>query len=446
MSDGEARMAQKKTCFVVMGFGEKVDFETGRKLNLDATYRNLIKPAIEDAGLECYRADEIVHSGVIDVPMYREILTADVVVADLSTANCNAFYELGVRHALRPYTTIIIAEDKFKFPFDIRQITIRQYKHLGEDIGVSEAKRFTAELKNAVTGILKKEPPDCDSPVYTFLKGLKRPVFPDDKQGAGDGAVTAGGAQAPDQTHSALMQQVDDAQKQGDFAKARALLAAVRAMRPNDPYIVQRLALVTYKDKKQGVKDRFEEARDLLTTLNPATSNDTETLGLWGAVHKRLWDETLERKHLDEAVRGYERGFYLRNDYYNGINFAFMLNVRAAHTSDRAEAVADFVSARRVREEVVSICEEWLQSTVAPDNKASDEAKIEYLKSKYWVVATLAEANLGLGKATEAEKSYREAYSSAPEPWMIDTTKAQREKLEELLGDSPLRYVKAVGE
>src|ERR1044071_4771512 len=123
----------KKTCFVVMGFGEKVDFETGRKLNLDASYQNLIKPAIEDAGLERIRADDIVHSGVIDVPMYRQLLLADVVVADVSTANCNAFYELGVRHALRPYTTIIVSEDKFKFPFDINQIAIRKYKHLGED-------------------------------------------------------------------------------------------------------------------------------------------------------------------------------------------------------------------------------------------------------------------------------------------------------------------------
>ena len=36
-----------KTCFVVMGFGEKTDYQTGRKLNLDASYRNLIKPAVE---------------------------------------------------------------------------------------------------------------------------------------------------------------------------------------------------------------------------------------------------------------------------------------------------------------------------------------------------------------------------------------------------------------
>ena len=141
----------KKTCFVVMGFGEKVDFESGRKLNLDASYKNLIKPAIEEAGLECIRADEIAHSGVIDVPMYRQLLLADVVVADVSTANSNAFYELGVRHALRPSTTIIISEDKFKFPFDIGHVVVRTYKHLGEDIGVSEAKRLSSRAPTAET-------------------------------------------------------------------------------------------------------------------------------------------------------------------------------------------------------------------------------------------------------------------------------------------------------
>ena len=91
-----------KTCFVVMGFGKKTDFETGRVLDLDMSYRNMIKPAVEAAGLKCVRADEIVHSGIIDVPMYEQLLNADVVVADLSTSNKNAFYELGVRHALRP--------------------------------------------------------------------------------------------------------------------------------------------------------------------------------------------------------------------------------------------------------------------------------------------------------------------------------------------------------
>ena len=113
-------------------------------------------------------------------------------------------------------------------------------------------------------------------------------------------------------------------------------------------------------DAFSGVTDL--DARAVLETLNPSTSNDTETLGLWGAIHKRLWEVTEERKYLDDAVRGYERGFYLRNDYYNGLNLAYLLNVRAANAASQAEAIADFVQAERVRREVVQICEEWLAS------------------------------------------------------------------------------------
>jgi tetratricopeptide (TPR) repeat protein len=452
-------MTQKKTCFVVMGFGPKVDFETGRTLNLDATYHNLIKPAIEDAGLECVRADEITHSGNINVPMYQQILMADVVVADVSTANCNAFYELGVRHALRPSTTIIIAEDKFKFPFDINQIAIRKYKHLGEDIGVSEAKRFTADLKDAVIKILANDPPNDDSPVYTFLHGLRRLKLPDDmnaEQALAAAAVAAEKVEvAPDQTHSALMQKVDEAQQKKNFSEAKALLTAVRVMRPDDPYITQRLALVTYKAKQDTPEKEIaalKEACALLWELDPTTSNDTETLGLWGAVHKRLWEKAKDEVALNKAIRSYERGFYLRNDFYNGINFAFLLNVRAAHevelakTSDavshRAAAIADYVQAQRVRKEVLSICEQWVKSNPAPAEEATAEAKKQYESSKYWVVASQAEALLGMGdKQAEAEAAYTQAYASAPEDWMIESTKEQRAKLEPLLTDSPLKYV-----
>ena len=79
MPEGTAAK-DRGTCFVVMGFGKKTDFETGRTLDLDKTYRNIIKPAVKAAGLECVRADEIVHSGLIDVPMYEQLLNADVVV------------------------------------------------------------------------------------------------------------------------------------------------------------------------------------------------------------------------------------------------------------------------------------------------------------------------------------------------------------------------------
>src|ERR1700680_1523174 len=450
------------TCFVVMGFGKKTDFETGRVLDLDMSYKNMIKPAVEAAGLKCIRADEIVHSGLIDVPMYEQLLNADVVVADLSTSNKNAFYELGVRHALRPFTTVVISEDGIKtFPFDVNHVAVRQYHHLGEDIGFAEAMRFRQLLTGAIIEIRKKNPRERDSPVYTFLNGLNPPALAAAVQAAvqaaaGETGTRAGSEpesapKANDQTHSLLMQQVDDAQNRNDFVTAKSLLAVIRGMmkaqapnRPEDPYIIQRLALLTYKSKLPTEVGALMEARDLLVALDPAMSNDNETLALWWAVHKRLWTLTKDMGQLNEAIRGYERGFYLRNDYYNGINLAYLLNVRAAEVADPAEAIADFVQARRVRKEVLAICEQWLEDNPIPDaQSASPEAVKQAQKSRYWVLATVGEAYLGLGEGPKGEEQLKTAYAAAPAQWMADSTQEQIANLKLLLEESPLKFIKA---
>ena len=101
------------TCFVVQGFGKKTDYTDGRILDLDASYA-VIKEAVEAAGLECIRADEIIHSGAIDLPMYEQLLRADLVIADLSTYNVNAIFELGVRYGLRPLTDPEFAAAEFE--------------------------------------------------------------------------------------------------------------------------------------------------------------------------------------------------------------------------------------------------------------------------------------------------------------------------------------------
>ena len=122
-------MATTKTCFVIIGFGPKPDPETGRIVDLDKTFENLIKPVFDDLKIECFRAKEIRHSGNIDEQMYDWIYKADIVVADISTHNANALYELGVRHALRPNTTIVISEDQTKYPFDLAHTVISTYEH-----------------------------------------------------------------------------------------------------------------------------------------------------------------------------------------------------------------------------------------------------------------------------------------------------------------------------
>ena len=84
-------MAKKKTCFVAIGFGPKTDYETGRVLDLDKTFEHLIKPVFEHLDIECFRAKEIRHSGIIDVPMYEWLYKADIVVADISTSTRTRF-------------------------------------------------------------------------------------------------------------------------------------------------------------------------------------------------------------------------------------------------------------------------------------------------------------------------------------------------------------------
>ena len=463
----------KGTCFVVMGFGKKTDFETGRTLDLDKSYKFMIKPAVEAAGLQCVRADEIVHSGLIDVPMYEQLLKADVVVADLSTSNKNAFYELGVRQALRPFTTIIIAEDGIKtFPFDVNRVLIRQYHHLGESIGFEEVMRFRDLLTQAIKEILERNPPPQDSPVYEFLDGLTPPAMAARVQAAVQDAIETGdklrqtlraasddderraplesATDAVSETHSMLMQQVDEAQKKNDFITAKSLLSTVRNImkaeapgRPDNPYIIQRLAIMTFKSEYPSKEAALKEAQALLAGLHPDTSRDAQTLGLWGSVHKRLYFLTKDPATLDEAVQAYKRGFYLRNDYYNGINLAYLLNVRAAAATDPAEAITDFMLAHRIRNEVLAIGEQWLAANPMPDSQQiNDEMMKEYRKCKYWVLVTLGEAQLGLGDEAKAQQMLAEAYAIAPEPWMEASTREQVENLKALFKDSPLKYLK----
>jgi tetratricopeptide (TPR) repeat protein len=418
-------------------------------LDLDKSYKYIIKPAAEAAGYECQRADEIQHSGNINVPMYQRLLNADVVVADVSTYNPNAFYELGVRHALKPYTTITIAEDKLVFPFDVGQVAIRTYHHLGEGIDFGEVERMRNELTEAIKVVGAQAA--CDSPVYTFLKDLHPPAMAKAEVERAALAVSPGTETASQPTVRVLMDQTEEAFARGDFATAKSLLTIVRSILPNEVFVVQKLALATYKSQLPTAVDALNEAAQILEGLNPASSTDTETLGLYGAVYKRLWDATQAPANLDKAIWAHEKGFYVRNDYYNGINLAFLLNVRAALAADRepAEAIADFILAQRIRRRVLLLCQQLSESKPAP--AGADE---------YWVKATMAEAYAGIGDDAKAKQLLDAALAvdmtrrslepvstakglaqTAVPEWMRQSTDDQLARLRALLAKSPLSRI-----
>jgi hypothetical protein len=412
-----------------MGFGVKVDYKTNRSLDLDKTYR-IIRSAVESAGLECIRADDIVHSGVIDKPMYEQLLTADVAIADLSTSNENAIYELGVRHALKPHTTIVLAEKGFKFPFDLTHVVIRAYEHLGTGIDFEEAERLKRELTRAIETILPAR--EVDSPVYTFLPQLVPPSIAQaaaarDARASSQGLAPTPKAAAENPTFTVLLEAFREARKAGDFVMARAYLEKLRKDGSDDPYLVQQHALATYKSRQPDAVQALHQARQILETLQPQRSGDPETLGLWGAIHKRLWEETGDRQALDEGISAYERGFYMKRDHYTGINFAYMLDDRARLQQDPAEATADRVLARRVRKQLLEIVNASLKAMPrGPDGTAEDPAEC------YWLEATRVEALMGLADPT-FERARDALMASAPEPWMKDATLSQLAKLKERL-------------
>jgi hypothetical protein len=408
-----ANGTRKKSCFVIMGFGEKTDFQSTpqRVLDLNRTFEDIIEPAVTESGLECIRADKIIHSTVIDKPMYERLLDSDLVIADLSTSNANALYELGVRHALRPHTTIVIAEKGFAFPFDLNHLLILKYEHLGKEIGFREVMRMRDELKKRIAALIDKG--ETDSPVFLFLPSLLR---------SAEGAESVAPPPAPmaaaeDQSSFAeLMEKLKETKQavkeDADWLNVIGVLSRLKKLQPTDPYIIQQLALATYKSKYPDAVQSLRNAKTILEELGPDVSSDAETVGLWGAVHKRLWDLGKSTTDLDAAIRAYARGYFIRNDTYNGINFAFLLNVRAAR-ADGDEAVADRVLARRVRREVLALCD----ALVTGGTLKEDE--------KFWTNATKVEALLGLGRKTESDALKQQIVATKPAPWMIKTMEDQ---------------------
>jgi tetratricopeptide (TPR) repeat protein len=108
-----------------------------------------------------------------------ELVTADIVVADISTANPNVFYELGIRHGVRPRGTLLInGQWNSTRPFDIAPD--RAFTYDGRlfvepaagdrDVQIdAEKKRFTAVLNDAWRDDRQVE----SSPLYAQLGGLK---------------------------------------------------------------------------------------------------------------------------------------------------------------------------------------------------------------------------------------------------------------------------------
>jgi hypothetical protein len=393
----------RKVCFVVMGFAKKTDYESGRTLDLDATYEAIIKPAAETAGLRCVRADEIMQSGIIDVGMYEMLLRAELVIADISTGNVNAIYELGVRHALRPYSTIIMKETDGKLHFDLDHTSTFKYQHLGPDIGAREANRASRALGQLIVTVLTANKPD--SPVYTYLPRLQQPRLTEEEY-----EMLLARAESTEQKLSALIKAGETANRASLHLAAAESFAAALKVKPDDPYLTQQLALNTYKAGIPSKLSALIEARSIIDRLDPEVSNDPETLGITGAIHKQVWSQTKDVDQLNLAIRYYSRGFEIRKDYYNGENLATCLNLRSAIQQDQEEARYDAMSATKVRQSLIALLVPLVKSE-----------SFEERSDRKWIYATLANTFFALGAEADGLTNEASFLAEKPAQWEIDT-------------------------
>lgn len=370
-----------------MGFGEKVDYVTGRTLDLDATFEAIIKPACEELNYKCIRADEIHLSGVIDLKMYKMLLEADLVIADISTSNPNAIYEVGIRHALRRKATILMKEDQCKFYFDLDHVSTITYEHLEKDIGNREVIRVKQALKDKINSI-NYDDEEPDSPVYTFLPNLQSPII-----SAAEIDEIVEEMEEDDDLYFRLKSELSEYNKNSKHLKAVKVVNELLEIRHDDEYLLQQLAFHTYKSADPDELTALILGSTIINRLDPDNSNNPETTGIAGAIFKRIFAISKNHDDIDKAIRYYQRGFVLKKDYYNGENLATCYRIKSRALSLEDDKVFFARLARETSKEVMLRIEEVLGSDSFMERK-----------DKRWVYATAANMHNYLGNSFEFKR------------------------------------------
>jgi hypothetical protein len=112
-------------------------FRPKNGIDFAAVQAKLIEPAMTACDIQGGTTEPFLQAGNIRADMFQQLLVADIVIADISIHNANVFYELGIRHALRPRRTFLLRAKSHKnaaergpedeVPFDLRTDRYLEY-------------------------------------------------------------------------------------------------------------------------------------------------------------------------------------------------------------------------------------------------------------------------------------------------------------------------------
>lgn len=342
-----------KNAFIIRPFGVKdVPQQSGKKvemlkINFDAVDEQLISPALDALGIGGRTTIEIVRAGNIREDMFHRLVTADLVIADLTIHNANVFYELGLRHAFRAkHTFLIRSEGLSNYPFDLQtdRYFVYDYKKPAESLdGLIEA------LKQTISSDTD------DSPVYKLLPALKtqdRSRFLSPPREFREAIIQARNEENPGDLRLLAVEAegfiweieglraVGRAQFDLNYHwSASVTWEAIRRHYPDDLEANLMLTQVYQRIYEHSSDEKvLEKSVQALQRVSAQADLErvrrSEVLALIGRKYKtewrKSWENLDEKRRLEQAVaspelgvarRAYEEAFYMNlNNYNAGVN------------------------------------------------------------------------------------------------------------------------------
>jgi len=405
----------KPYCFVLMPFGRKTD-ESGRVVEFDAVYERVIGPAINEADFESIRADEEIIGGIIHKPMFERLMMCDYAVADLTTANANVFYELGIRHGVRPYSTVPLAGRGMRLPFDVAPLRTIFYDvdNFGYPVNPDEVRLMLTERLEGC-----RNPVD-DSPFYQLLADFPRPNIQRLKTDVFRDMV---------EYSKAIKNRLKEARNRGRDAVAEVnrdinvvdadpaivvdLFLSYRAVKdwPGMVDLVDKMTpplkqTILVQEQLGFALNRLEQhlaAESILTELIRTHGPSSETNGILGRVYKDQWLKAKKtqnpaaqgflKKAIDTYLQGFESDW---RDAYPGINAISLMECSDPPDSRKEELIP-----------VVTYAVQRRLASKSPD---------------YWDHATELEISILSHNRKKAQQCLGMTLASIREKWEPETT------------------------
>ena len=171
IADADIASETRPLCFVMVPYRTASKDSFGA-VDFPAVYNCIIAPAIVRAGMTPLRADEDPQSmGVFQKAMFERLVLCEYAVADLTHGNPNVYYELGIRHALRPYSTVLMFQKDWTLPLDVAHDSAITYSVNAE----GEPTEIEQTLEMLSKRLRAARAAKTDSPVYQLVSGLATP-------------------------------------------------------------------------------------------------------------------------------------------------------------------------------------------------------------------------------------------------------------------------------